>query len=315
MTLVVDASFVVSALTDPTPTRVLTGAEAGMAHLPLRHSADTGRLMGVDSYLRSALRFDVIDSGPKDGEVVVLLHGFPQQPSTWDAVTERLNAAGLRTLVPSLRGYTATNRPRPRRAYATTETTADVVALLDAAGVERAHVVGHDWGAGPVWGMGSWYPDRAASLTVLSTPHPAAFAQSLRASGQGLRSWYMAFFQLPTVPEALVRRTMQRTLIASGLPADRARTYTTALSQPGALSGAINWYRGIPFTTKPFRRIRVPTTYVWGRHDPALGRYAAEATANYVTGPYTFVDLDAGHWLPELEPDAVATAILDRGAG
>jgi pimeloyl-ACP methyl ester carboxylesterase len=266
----------------------------------------------MDHYLRSALRFDVTDSGPADGELVVLLHGFPQQPSTWDAVVERLNAAGLRTLVPSLRGYTATSRPRPRRAYATTETTADVVALLDAAGVERAHIVGHDWGAGPAWGMGSWYPDRAASLTVLSTPHPAAFAKSLRASGQGLRSWYMAFFQLPALPEALVRRTLERTLAASGLSAEKVQEYAAAMSEPGALTGAINWYRGIPFTTKPFRRIRVPTTYVWGRHDFALGRYAAEATAGYVAAPYTFVELDAGHWLPEQEPEAVSEAVLDR---
>jgi pimeloyl-ACP methyl ester carboxylesterase len=269
----------------------------------------------MDSYLRSALRFDVIDSGPADGEAVVLLHGFPQQPSTWDEVTARLNDAGLRTLVPTLRGYTPTNRPRPRRAYATTETTADVVALLDAAGLEQAHVVGHDWGAGPAWGMGSWFPERAASLTVLSTPHPAAFTRSLRASEQALRSWYMAFFQVPALPEVLVRRTLERTLVLSGLPADRASTYAAAMSEPGALSGAINWYRGIPFTPERFRRIRVPTTYVWGRHDPALGRYGAEATAAYVTGPYTFVDLDAGHWLPECEPEAVTEAILARVRG
>jgi pimeloyl-ACP methyl ester carboxylesterase len=266
----------------------------------------------MDSYLRSALRFDVSDSGPKDKEVVVLLHGFPQQPSTWDDVAGRLNDAGLRTLVPTLRGYTRTNRPRPRRTYATTETTADVVALLDAAGVERAHIVGHDWGAGPAWGMGSWYPDRAASLTVVSTPHPAAFARSLRASGQGLRSWYIGFFQLPAVPEALVFRTMERALTASGLPTDWARTYTAAMSEPGVLTGAINWYRGIPFTTRSFRRIPVPTTYLWGRHDAALGRYAAEATADYVIGPYTFVDLDAGHWLPETQPETVTEAILTR---
>jgi pimeloyl-ACP methyl ester carboxylesterase len=269
----------------------------------------------MDHYLRSALRFDVVDSGPADGEVVVLLHGFPQQPSTWDDVVERLNAAGLRTLVPSLRGYTPTTRPRPRRAYAATETTADAVALLDAAGVECAHVVGHDWGAGPAWGMGSWYPDRAASLTVLSTPHPAAFTRSLRAGEQALRSWYMAFFQLPALPEALARRTMERTLTSSGLSAERAAAYAAAMSEPGALTGAINWYRGIPFTTRPFRRIRVPTTYVWGRHDVALGRYAAEATARYVAAPYRFVELDAGHWLPEHEPDAVSDAILTRVAG
>lgn len=267
----------------------------------------------MDHYLRSALRFDVVDSGPTDGEVVVLLHGFPQQPSSWDAVVGRLNTAGLRTLVPSLRGYTATSRPRPRRAYTTTETTADVVALLDAAGIERAHIVGHDWGGAPAWGMAGWHPDRTASVTVLSTPHPAAMIDAFRGSNQALKSWYMAVFQLPVLPELLARRTLAKTLRDSRLPEEHVEAYTAAMAEPGALTGALNWYRGMPFSMRvPVGRIRVPTTYIWGRHDFALGRFAAERTAAYVDGSYEFVDLKAGHWLPETEPDAVASAILDR---
>jgi pimeloyl-ACP methyl ester carboxylesterase len=265
----------------------------------------------MDHYLRSALRFDVTDSGPADGDVVVLLHGFPQQPSTWDDVAERLNAAGLRTLVPTMRGYTATNRPRPRRAYATEETAADVVALMDTARLERAHLVGHDFGGTAAWGVAGWYPERVATLTSVSTPHPAAFRDGLRA-GQARASWYMALFQLPGLPEALARRTLMKSLVGSGLPAESAETYAAALAEPGAWTGAFNWYRGLPFSTKPVGRIRVPTTYVWGRNDAALVRSTAEATAKYVTGPYRFVDLDAGHWLPECEPEAVTTAILDR---
>ncbi len=269
----------------------------------------------MDHFLRSALRFDVIDSGPADGEVVVLLHGFPQQPSTWDEVAERLNGAGLRTLVPSQRGYTRTSRPRPRRAYAMAETAADVVGLLDAARVERAHIVGHDWGGTQGWGLAGWHPDRVATLTSLSTPHPAAMMEALGRSRQALRSWYMVFFQLPVLPEQLVRRIFDRALRSSGLPPERIESYRTAMTEPGALTGALNWYRGLPFSTKPVGRIRVPTTYVWGRHDVALVRATAEATAKYVTGPYTFVDLDAGHWLPETEPEAVTEAILARAAG
>jgi pimeloyl-ACP methyl ester carboxylesterase len=268
----------------------------------------------MDHYLRSALRFDVLDSGPTEGEAAVLLHGFPQQPSTWDEVAERLNAAGLRTLVPTMRGYTATNRPRPRRAYATSETAADVVALLDAAGLERAHLVGHDWGGSAAWGVAGWYPDRVATLTSLSTPHPAAFRDGLRA-GQARTSWYMALFQLPRLPEALAPRTMMQAFVRSGLPEDRAQAYAAALSGPGAWTGALNWYRGIPFSTKPIGRITVPTTYVWGRNDAALVPATAEATAKYVSGPYRFLDLDAGHWLPEREPGAVTEAILDRVKG
>ena len=266
----------------------------------------------MDHFLHAALRFDVIDSGPRDGEVVVLLHGFPQQPATWDAVASRLNEAGFRTLVPSQRGYTPTSRPRPRRAYATTETAADVVALLDAARVERAHIVGHDWGGTQAWGLGGWYPHRVATLTSLSTPHPAAFLDALPRSRQALRSWYMVFFQLPVLPEQLVRRSFVRALRSSGLPAERIGAYLATMTEPGALTGALNWYRGLPFSTKPVGKVRVQTTYVWGRHDVALVRATAEATAKYVAGPYTFVDLDAGHWLPERHPEAVTEAVLDR---
>ena len=242
---------------------------------------------------------------------MVLLHGFPQQPSTWDDVAGRLNEAGLRTLVPTMRGYTKTNRPRPRRAYATSETAADVVALLDAAGLEQAHLVGHDFGATAAWGVAGWHPARVATLTSVSTPHPAAFRDGLRA-GQARASWYIALFQLPGLPEALARRTLTKTLTDGGVAAERAEAYAAALAEPGALTGALNWYRGLPFSTKPVGRIRVPTSYVWGRHDFALLRPTAEATAKYVSGPYTFVDLDAGHWLPETEPEAVTDAILDR---
>ena len=267
----------------------------------------------MDNFERSGLRFEVLDAGPTDGETVVLLHGFPQQPSCYDGVARRLNDAGLRTLVPTQRGYQATARPRQRRDYRTKELTDDVVALLDAAGVERAHIVGHDWGGALTWGMGSWHPDRTASVTVLSTPHPAAMIDAFRGSNQALRSWYMAFFQLPLLPEIFIRAILAKALRGTGLPAERVDPYVSAMAEPGALAGAINWYRAIPFLMRePVGRIRVPATYVWGRHDVALNRFGAERTRAYVDGPYEFIDLDASHWLPECEPEAVARAILDR---
>jgi pimeloyl-ACP methyl ester carboxylesterase len=267
----------------------------------------------MDYFVRPGLRFDVVDSGPAEAPAVVLLHGFPQQPSSFAAVASRLNVDGLRTLVPSQRGYTAAARPTRRRDYRTAATAADVIALLDTAGLAKAHIVGHDWGGNQAWGAAGWYPDRVASLTVLSTPHPAAFFKSLRTSRQGLVSWYMALFQLPALPELLAQRTLAKSLRDSGLPDDFADHYATAMAEPGALTGALNWYRGIPFSTQPpLGRITVPTTYLWGRQDFALARAAAELTADYVVGPYEVIALDAGHWLPETEPDAVADAILAR---
>jgi len=267
----------------------------------------------VDFFSRAGLTFPVRDGGPSDGGAVVLLPGFPQDASAYDGVVPLLHRHGLRTLVPTQRGYAATARPTARRDYRTAETTADVVALLDAARLTQAHIVGHDWGAAPAWAMAAWHPDRVASLTVLSTPHPAAMAAAFLTSTQGLRSWYMGFFQLPAVPERLAARTLRKTLIDSGLPAEYADRYCSAMGEPGALRGALNWYRGIPFSARPVvTDAQVPTTYLWGRRDFALGRAAAERTGRHVDAEYRFLDLDAGHWLPETQPQDVAAAILER---
>jgi pimeloyl-ACP methyl ester carboxylesterase len=267
----------------------------------------------VDYFRRPGLRFDVVDSGSADSPAVVLLHGFPQQPYSFDAVAGRLNAAGLRTLTPTQRGYTPAARPTRRRDYRTSATAADVVALLETAGLAQAHIVGHDWGGNQAWSVAGWHPDRVASLTVLSMPHPAAFVKSLWTSRQGLRSWYVGLVRLPALPELMAGRTLAKSLRDSGLPPEFVDRYTAALAEPGALTGALNWYRGIPFSRRPpLGRIKLPASYVWGRHDIALARRGVELTAGYVVGPYEVVELEAGHWLPETKPDAVADAILAR---
>ena len=123
----------------------------------------------MDHFVRPGLRFDC-RLGTLDAPAVVLLHGFPQQPFSFDAVASRLNAAGLRTLTPTQRGYTPAARPTRRRNYRTAATAADVVGLLDTAGLAQAHIVGHDWGGNQAWGVAGWHADRVASLTVVSTP-------------------------------------------------------------------------------------------------------------------------------------------------
>jgi len=258
---------------------------------------------------------DVRDTGPAGGEPVVLLHGFPQDRTSWDRVLPPLHAAGLRTLVPDQRGYAAGPRPRGRAAYRLELLAGDVVALLDAAGLPRAHVVGHDWGGIVGWALASAHPERVATLTVASTPHPRALVRSLVRSPQALRSAYVGLFQLPRLPEALLGPRLEHLLLRSGLPAADAARYAARMQEPGALTGALNWYRALPLSRLRPGPVGVPTTYAWGREDVALGRRAAELTARHVTGPYRFEELAAGHWLPETRPAELARLIAERIAG
>ncbi|MDQ2781359.1 MAG: alpha/beta fold hydrolase [Actinomycetota bacterium] len=281
----------------------------------------------MQSFSRSGLDFDVTDRGPEGPDrgperaegaegspTVVLLHGFPEDRHSWDQVSERLVTGGLRTLAPDQRGYSPGARPTEPypEAYAISELVEDVVALLDAAGIDRAHVVGHDWGGAVAWSLAGAHPERVASLTVLSTPHPAALARALRDPWQALHSTYMALFQLPRVPEALLARQLVRWLTSSGLPLASAERYAGRMREPGALRGALGWYRAMRTSRGTVHRTRVPTTFVWGRRDGFLGRRAAEMTGQFVLTDYRFVEVDEGHWLPEVAPDVCAQEILAR---
>lgn len=256
----------------------------------------------LTSFRHAGLVFDVDDSGG-DGDVVVLLHGFPQSRSSWHQVTPPLVEAGYRVLAPDQRGYSPGARPRRRRDYALSHLVGDVVALADAAGAERFHVVGHDWGGAVAWGLGAAHPERLASLTSLSTPHPRAMAASLVRSSQLLRSWYMLAFQVPFVPERLLAQggRMRKELEASGLPPDQVEE-SARLMASGAARGALGWYRAIPFGSPSLTAaVTVPTLYVYGAQDFALGRRAADLTEHHVTGPYRYEVLeDVGHWIPEV---------------
>jgi pimeloyl-ACP methyl ester carboxylesterase len=269
----------------------------------------------VDSFGRDDLTFEVLDAGPSDGEPVVLLHGFPQDARAWDRVAPALHQHGLRTLAPDQRGYSPRARPHGRAPYRLRETTADVLALLDAAGLERAHVVGHDWGGIVAWALGAWHPDRVRTLTALSVPHPAAMARAMVTSDQVLRSYYMGVFQLPFLPERLLLAAggepLRRMLRSGGLPHDLADHYVARMREPGALSAALGWYRAIPFGARDgVGTVRVPTLHVWSTGDAFLGRAATEATAQFVDAPYRLEVLDGvSHWLPELAPDRIADLV------
>jgi pimeloyl-ACP methyl ester carboxylesterase len=259
--------------------------------------------------------FDVRDTGPVDGEPVVLLHGFPQDSTAFARLTPLLNATGLRTLAPDQRGYCASARPRGRRAYRLPEAVDDVLALLYDAGLRSAHVVGHDWGGGVAWALAAWHPERVRTLTALSTPHPAAMQRAVLNSDQALRAYHMGLFQLPLLPERLLLAgggaPLRRALLRAGLPAEAADRYVRRMREPGALTAALNWYRALPLSLRrPVGTVRVPTLHVWSTGDTFLGRAATEASAAHVAAPYRLEVLDdVPHWIPELAAERVAELV------
>ncbi len=267
------------------------------------------------------LSFDVRTDGPEDGPPVLLLHGFPETSLSWSAVTPLLAEAGLRTYAPDQLGYSPGARPGEVEAYALpnlVQVTADLMTALD---VPVAHVVGHDWGANVAWGLAAWHPDRVRTLTAVSVPHPTAYTLAYRADPeQKERSGYIRlFWQAGKAEEVLLAddaRRLRRMLAgadqATGVPEEAIEEYVAVLSAPGALTAALNWYRAMSSDTR-VDPIEVPTTYVWSDGDAAIGRTAAEACANYVTGDYRFVELPGvTHWIPEQAPEPLAAAILER---
>lgn len=270
----------------------------------------------MKTYTHDGLTFDVLDAGPTDAPCIVLLHGFPQTNAAWQDVAPTLHQAGFRTLAPALRGYCAGAMPEGIRPYRVEYLVRDVLALLDRAGVQRAHLVGHDWGGGIAWQTAMQFPERVQRLTVLSTPHPEAVRQASRTSTQGLKSWYMLAMAIPRLPEAYLTAMVNRFgLSGLGLPPRHEAAYRAWIARPGAMRAMIGAYRAL-FIRPPLdafpndTRVTVPTRYVWSNRDAYLGRRAAELTARYCMGPYRFVEVDGDHWLPEKQPDRVAAEIL-----
>lgn len=273
----------------------------------------------ITTVRRGSLTFDVYDEGPVDGEVVLLLHGFPERSSSWRLVAPQLHAAGYRTVAMDQRGYSRGARPRGRRAYRMSELTKDVLALADAvAPGGRVHVVGHDWGAVPAWLLAAHHPERVATLTAVSVPHPRSFLAAMVRSSQVLHSWYMAAFQLPWLPELLLAsrlRLADQVVASFGMTEEDRARFRSEIVEDGALTGGLNWYRAMaledPRILAP--RVAVPTTMVWSDGDVAVARWGPERTGDLVDAPFRFVAIEGvSHWIPTHAPDALAEAILDR---
>ena len=259
------------------------------------------------------LVFDALVDGPEDGEVVLLLHGFPQSAAIWLPQIDALAAAGYRAVAFDQRGYSPNGRPDAVEEYRIDYLVADALAV----GGERPfHVVGHDWGGVVGWHLAAKHPERIRTLTALSVPHPIAFATALASprSDQRQQSSYIAFFRQAEVAEdVLLAGGLAAALKATGYPGD-IEDRVTWMAQPGRLTGALNWYRAIDFgLVRGVGSVVVPTLYVWSTGDLALSREGAEATAPHVVGPYRFEVLTGvSHWIPEEVPETLTRLVLEH---
>jgi pimeloyl-ACP methyl ester carboxylesterase len=269
--------------------------------------------------------FTVRMAGPPDGRPVILLHGFPQTSQCFSSELIALGQAGYRAIAPDQRGYSPGARPTAAGEYRIANLCADVTALADAFDVQSFDLVGHDWGGLVAWTYTGHHPERVRTLTSVSTPHPMALAAALVGGDpdQAQRSSYLDLLRQPEVPEQLLLGADGsgdglRTLFAdSGIDDEVAGTYVETLAEPGALTAALNWYRVndflAPVDPGP---IDAPTMYVWSTEDIALGRLAAESTAQYVRGPYRFEVLEGvSHWIPDAAPDLLSDLLLDHLGG
>lgn len=274
----------------------------------------------------NGLRFRAMVDGPSDGEMFILLHGFPEGAESWSRQVDALAAAGFLAVAPDLRGYGLTDAPADLASYTIDHLAEDVRFIITAFGRPAAHVAGHDWGAMVAWFFAGRYPEMTKTLTALSVPHPSALADASREDeDQQARSRYVGLFLQAGKAERVLADDDYRRLRfmftigpnPDAVPRSVVGHFIRSLSRPGRLTAALNYYRanlaaggGAWESLTDIGPITVPTVLLWGDQDPALGRRAAEATAHHVEGEYRLDVLEgAGHWLQFERPGEVSLAL------
>jgi epoxide hydrolase 4 len=271
--------------------------------------------------ITNGIRMHYVTQG--EGPLVVLLHGFPEFWYSWRYQIPVLAEHGYRVVAPDLRGYNESDKPR--KGYDMGTLLLDIVGLIQGLGYEKAIIVGHDWGGALAWSFAIRYPAMTERLVVLNMAHPGAMMREFRTLKQLRKSWYIFAFQLPWLPEYLLLRNhasaigrliREAALQKGAFPDEETAKYQQAMSQPGSMTAALNYYRQV------FRRlptsytggtydVNVPTLLIWGEHDIALG-------IELTTGLERWVKLlefrpipDSGHWVQQEQPQKVNQYILD----
>jgi pimeloyl-ACP methyl ester carboxylesterase len=268
------------------------------------------------------LPLHLVEAGPEDAPLVLLLHGFPDTWHCWEAQIAHL-AKRFHVVAPDQRGYNLSGRPRGVRSYCIDELAGDVLALIDHYGQKTAAVVGHDWGAALTWHLAMTAPERIRQCVPMNVPHPQVLKRFLKTDKvQRKRSSYMLFFQLPWLPEFLLRRNdfakLELSLRLGSMPGSFSdedfRLYKQAWAQPGALTAMLSWYRAAlryPPKTPSDKRVRIPTRIIWGERDPFLRAEMAAASRELCDHGDLQLVSGASHWVQKDRPAEVCR-LLDE---
>jgi pimeloyl-ACP methyl ester carboxylesterase len=285
---------------------------------------DDGTPLSSRRVALAGINLHVVEAGPEDGPLLILLHGFPEFWWGWRHQIGPLAAAGFRVVVPDQRGYNLSDKPEGLSAYTLPRLGADILALADSYGHARFRLAGHDWGGIVAFWVAGRHPDRVERLAILNAPHPDAIGPYMRRHpSQALRSLYAGFFQIPGAERLLAAADyapLARALVGSARAgaftnADLAR-YREAWSQPGALRAMLNWYRALMRRRRPpAGRVGVPTQLVWGVRDSALSQGFAEASLALCDNANVLWRPDATHWVQHEDVSETNAALLAHLAG
>jgi len=277
----------------------------------------------------NGIRLHYAEAGSGDN-LVILLHGFPEFWYSWRKQLGALSGS-FHVIAPDLRGYNLSDKPSRVEDYKIDKLVADVIGLIDHFGAKQAAIVGHDWGAGVAWAMAQKHPERVSKLAVLQVPLQAAWRANLTFK-QLLRSWYMFFFQIPRLPEWLIRlqnfRAIEDTFTKkvfrkNTFTPEEVERYKEAARQPGALTGALNYYRANVFdrlfprkrggnVSQSNGRVRVPTLFIFGEQDFAIIPASVRGLNKYIDAYYREVRIpDSGHWVQNEAPAQVNEALIN----
>ena len=277
--------------------------------------------------LTNGITLHTIQAGPKDGPLLIFLHGFPEFWYCWHRQIDFFAEKGFRVMVPDQRGYNTSSKPSGISPYRVDFIARDTIGLIEYAGRRKACIVGHDWGGATAWWLGQRYPSWVEKLAVLNCPHPSVMREHLyNNQAQRKKSWYIFYYQLPWLPEWTMsrkdwefsRKALQFTSVRGTFSEDEMSKYVEAWSQPGALTAMLNWYRasiqllkGRQKNRHPLGKIEVPTLLLWGVKDRFLDREMAQPSIERCTkGEVIYLD-EATHWLQHEEPETVNPLLLE----